>query len=77
MYLMRAVTHSKMATLQIGLAINSLLFQKDLTFYFSFDFDRVCIIAGCFTIIVLQMYCYYKCSVALPHGDVGWSAVCD
>ena len=23
------------------------------------------------------MYCYYECSVALPHGDVGWSAVCD
>ena len=23
------------------------------------------------------MYCYYKCSVALPHGAVGWSAVCD
>ena len=20
---------------------------------------------------------YYKCSVALPHGAVGWSAVCD
>ena len=33
--------------------------------------------AGFFAIIVLQMYCYYKCSVALPHGDVGWSAVCD
>ena len=33
--------------------------------------------AGCFAIIVLQMYCYYKCSVALPHGAVGWSAVCD
>ena len=32
---------------------------------------------GCFAIIVLQMYCYYKCSVALPHGAVGWSAVCD
>ena len=31
---------------------------------------------GCFAIIVLQMYCYYKCSVALPHGAVGWSAVC-
>ena len=31
-----------------------------------------------FAIIVLQMYCYYnKCSVALPHGAVGWSAVCD
>ena len=27
--------------------------------------------------IVLQMYCYYKCSVALPHGAMGWSAVCD
>ena len=23
------------------------------------------------------MYCYYKCSVALPHGAAGWSAVCD
>ena len=20
---------------------------------------------------------YYKCAVALPHGAVGWSAVCD
>ena len=26
---------------------------------------------GCVVIIVLQMYCYYKCSVALPHGAVG------
>ena len=33
--------------------------------------------AGRFTIIVLQMYCYYKCSVALPHSAVGWSIVCD
>ena len=24
--------------------------------------------AGCFAIIVLQMYCYYKWSVTLPHG---------
>ena len=31
--------------------------------------------AGCFAIIVLQMYCYYKCSVALLHDVVGWSAV--
>ena len=30
-----------------------------------------------FAIIVLQMYCYYNCSKALPHGAVGWSAVCD
>ena len=28
-------------------------------------------------IIVEQMYCYYKCSLALPHGAMGWSAVCD
>ena len=33
--------------------------------------------AGCFDIIVLQIYCYYKCSVALPQGAVGWSAVCN
>ena len=33
--------------------------------------------ADCFVIIVLQMYCYYKCSVALPHGVMGWFAVCD
>ena len=33
--------------------------------------------AGCFAFIVLQMHCYYKCSVALPHSSVGWSAVCD
>ena len=33
--------------------------------------------AGCFAIIVLKMKCYYKCSVALPRGAVGWSAVCD
>ena len=32
--------------------------------------------AGCFA-IALQMYCYSKRSVALPHGAVGWSAVCD
>ena len=33
--------------------------------------------AGCFAFIVLQMSCYCKCSVALPHGVMGWSAVCD
>ena len=27
--------------------------------------------AGCFAAIVLQMYCYYKYSVALPHSAVG------
>ena len=33
--------------------------------------------ADCFAIFVLQMLCYYKCSVALPHGAMAWSAVCD
>ena len=33
--------------------------------------------AGCSTFIVLQMYCYNKCSVALPRVAVGWSSVCD
>ena len=33
--------------------------------------------AGRFAIIVLQMYCYYKCSVDLPHAAVCWSAVRD
>ena len=27
--------------------------------------------------IVLQIFCYCKISVALPHGAVGLSAVCD
>ena len=26
--------------------------------------------AGCFVIIVLQMYFYYRCAVALPRGAV-------
>ena len=33
--------------------------------------------AGCFAIFVLQMYCYNKCSVAIPHGAGDLSAVCD
>ena len=33
--------------------------------------------AACFAIIVLQMYCYCICSVALPHGIVCGSAVYD
>ena len=33
--------------------------------------------AGYFAFIVLRMSCYCKCSVALPHGAMGWSAVCD
>ena len=33
--------------------------------------------ASCFAIFALQMLCYYKCSVALLHGAMGWSTVCD
>ena len=33
--------------------------------------------AGCFAVIVLQMFFYYNCSVTLPYGAVGLSAVCD
>ena len=33
--------------------------------------------AGCFAIIVFQMYYYYKCYEAIPDDAVGWSAVCD
>ena len=54
------------------------------TFFYTFDLHYVIIgfleeeeKAGYFVIIVLQMYCYYKYSVALPHSAVGLSAVCD
>ena len=33
--------------------------------------------AGCFAVVVLQMYSYYGCSVALPGGAMDWSAVCE
>ena len=35
--------------------------------------DRV----GCSTLIVFLLSCYSYCSVALYHGVVSWSAVCD
>ena len=33
--------------------------------------------AGCFAFIVLRISCCCKCSVTLPHGAMGWYAVCD
>ena len=33
--------------------------------------------ADCFGFIVFQMSCYCKCFMALPHGAVVWSVVCD
>ena len=32
--------------------------------------------ADCFTLIVFMKLCDSKCSVALPHGAVGWYVVC-
>ena len=32
---------------------------------------------GCFTLMFFLKHCGCYCSVALPHGAVGWSAVCD
>ena len=34
--------------------------------------ERAC----CFSFTVFLMSCETQCSVALPHGPVGWSAVC-
>ena len=33
--------------------------------------------AGCFAFIVFPVFYFCKYSVALRHGAVGWSAVCD
>ena len=30
--------------------------------------------AGCFALAVFLMFCGSHCSVALPHGAMGWSA---
>ena len=32
---------------------------------------------GCFALTIFLMSCESQCSVALPHGAVGWSTVCD
>ena len=33
--------------------------------------------AGCFAFIVLRLSCNSKCSVVLPRGGMGSSALCD
>ena len=48
----------------------------DMHYFVSFLVFSI-ILAGCFAFIVLRMYCYCKCSVALPNGGVSRSALCD
>ena len=57
----------------VGVLCLSLFCYALLCIHSSFEEKK----AGCFAIIVLQMYCYCKCSVALPHGAAGWSALCE
>ena len=33
--------------------------------------------AGCFALTAFLMSCDSRCSVALSHGAMGWSAICD
>ena len=52
----------------------SLFYNALLCVHSSFAIEEK---AGCFTIIVLQMFYYYKCYVGLPRVAVDLSAVCD
>ena len=60
-----------------------------IIFFFTFEYHALQIVsflvlqsswrgkrADCFTLIVFLMYFDCLCSLALPHGDMGWSAVC-
>ena len=58
-----------MRVLHLSLFCYALLY--DVTFSFA---TRE---TDCFASIVLQMYCYYKCSVVPTLGAVSYSAVCD
>ena len=39
--------------------------------------ECVCVCVENFVFIVSPMSCHFICSVALPYGAMGWSAVCD
>ena len=61
----------------VGVLCLSLFCYKCITlrpFYFSNHLEEE-EKGGYFAFIALQMYRYYKCSVALLHGAVGWYAV--
>ena len=67
--------------LSVGVLCLSLFCFALLCVHFSFAIilkKKRKLVALLHGIIVLQMYCYYfKCSVALLHCAVGWSAVFD
>ena len=46
-------------------------------FWFYYHLEEEKRFTGCFAVVVLEMNCYYKCSVAPPNGAVGWAAVSD
>ena len=46
-------------------------------FWFNYHLEEEERNAGCFAVVVLEMHCYYRCSVAPPHSAVGLSEVCD
>ena len=48
-------------------------FVSFLVFNYFDEDERV----SCFALIVCLMSCDCKCFVALPHGAIVWSAVCD
>ena len=56
----------------VGVLLLSLLWHA-----FSCVFSRLGIILKREIFIGSPMSCYCKYSVALPHGAIGWSAVCD
>ena len=33
--------------------------------------------AGYIAFVVFRMSCYYKCSVTIPQGALGWSVLCE
>ena len=58
----------------ISSSFYSVVIKTQHLFAFCLEEEKI---AGCCAMIVLPMYCNYKCSVALPHGAVGWAAGCD
>ena len=61
----------------VGVLCSSLFWSALLYALSSFAITLTRKRAGCSVFIAFRMSCYCKCPVALPHGAVGGSAVCD